>query len=92
MPARYENGLMKRGRAARQLIREGEDPYRMLLQVVWPERDWAQDALLATLTSCPECSGGRLGCSECGGTGLVTTNRRKTLAYEALADTAYHAA
>jgi hypothetical protein len=86
MPARYDNGLMKRAQAARQLIRGGEDPYRMLLQVVWPDRDWAQDALLTTLTSCPVCVDGLAACSECGGTGLVTTDRRKTLAYEALAE------
>jgi hypothetical protein len=64
----------------------------MLLQVVWPDRDWAQDALLATLTSCPECSDGGFGCPECGGTGLVTTDRRRTRAYEALAEYAYNAA
>jgi hypothetical protein len=88
----YDAGLMKRGQAARRLIRDGEDPYRMLLQVVWPDRDWAEEALLATLTACPSCAGGVMACSECWGTGIVSTNRRKMLAFEALADHAYNAA
>jgi hypothetical protein len=64
----------------------------MLLQVVWPDRDWAEEALLATLSRCPTCPDGLTECSECGGTGLVIRNRRKTLAYEALAEFAYNAA
>ena len=35
--------LMKRG-VARRLISEGEDAFRMLAAVVWPGRDWEEDA------------------------------------------------
>jgi hypothetical protein len=84
---------MKRGEAARRLIAQGEDPVRMLLEVVWPGQDWADRALRSRLTTCPECSEGMLlGCAECGSTGLVTTTRRKLLAVEALADRLFHAA
>jgi hypothetical protein len=83
---------MKRGEAARRLITEGEDPFRMLLTVVWPEHDWAESAMLARLTSCPNCSDGTLACAECGSTGLVTTKRRQLLTIEALAAYAYDAA
>ena len=83
---------MKRGEAARRLITEGEDPFRMLLTVVWPEHDWAESSTLARLTSCPTCSDGTLECAECGNTGLVTTTRRQLLTIEALAASAYDAA
>jgi len=92
MSETYDRGLMRRGAAARALISNGEDPYRMLLQVVWPDHDWAEAALLATLTSCPVCSDGTVACSECGGTGVVTTDRRRLLAIQALADLVYNAA
>jgi hypothetical protein len=46
----------------------------MLAAVVWPGRDWAEDALQARFAPCPAC-GGRARCDECGGTGLVTTRR-----------------
>ena len=81
---------MKRGEAARRLIAEGEDPFRMLLAVVWPGHD--SSALLATLTTCPMCSDGVIGCRECGSTGLVTAARRDVLVGEALAAYAYEAA
>jgi len=88
----YDRALMKRGEAARRLITEGEDPFRMLLTVVWPEHDWAGSAMLARLTSCPKCSDGTLACPECGNTGLVTTERRQLLTIERLAAYAYDAA
>ena len=83
---------MKRGQAGRRLIREGEDPIKMLLAVVWPEHDWSESALLARFTSCPRCSDGAVGCTECGSTGLVTAGRRQVLTIEALAADAYEAA
>jgi len=93
MGERYDKGLMQRGAAARELIAAGEDPYRMLLQVVCPDRDWSEDALIATLALCPRCEGeGIITCPECGGTGVVSTDRRKMLTFEALADFAYDAA
>lgn len=85
----FDNALMKRGAEARRLIADGEDPIRMLLEVVWPNHDWADSAILARLTSCPVCSDGVVGCSECGSTGLVTAERRKLLTVEALAARAY---
>jgi hypothetical protein len=89
----YDKDLMRRGAAARECIAAGEDPYRMLLQVVCPDRDWSEAALLATLTWCPQCEGqGVMTCPECGGTGFVSTDRRKMLSIEALADFAYDAA
>lgn len=88
----YDRPLMKRGEAARRLIAQGEDPVRMLLEVVWPGQDWAERASRSRFASCPACSDGTLGCEECGGTGLVTTTRRKLLAIEALAHRAFHAA
>jgi hypothetical protein len=87
----YDKTLMKRGEAARRLISEGEDPFRMLLEVVWPEHDWTESAMLARLTSCPQCDG-TLACGVCGNTGLVTTDRRRLLAIESLATYAYDTA
>jgi len=89
MSEKYDRGLMKRGEAARRVIADGEDPFRMLLQVVWPEHDWDESVMLARLTACPKCSGGAPGCDECGSTGLVTEERRKLLSIEALANLAY---
>jgi hypothetical protein len=82
---------MERGKAARSLIMQGEDPIRMLLAVVWPGRDWSENVPLARLTSCPKCSDGTVGCTECGSTGLVTAARRQLLTIEALAAYAYEA-
>ena len=66
----YEKPLMKRGEVARRLIAEGEDPHRMLAVVVWPGRDWAEDAACTRLASCLCCFGeGR--CDVCGSTGLA---------------------
>ena len=92
MHGAYDRALMKRGEAARRLIAEGEDPFRMLLAVVWPGHDWSESALLATLTSCPMCSDGVIPCRECGSTGLVTATRREVLVGEALATYVYEAA
>jgi hypothetical protein len=39
---------MRRGELARRLISEGEDPFRMFAALVWPGRDWAEDARLAS--------------------------------------------
>jgi hypothetical protein len=89
MPEKYDRRLMERGKAARQLIGDGEDPFRMLLQVVWPDHDWEDSAMLARLASCPRCSGALAGCPECGSTGLVTEERSKLLSIEALAKLAY---
>ena len=86
MAEKYDRGLMQRGAEARRLIADGEDPIRMLLQVVWPDHDWAESALIAKLASCPKCrSDSGTDCSECGRTGLVTVERRKVLTMEALA-------
>jgi hypothetical protein len=71
---------MKRGEIARRLISEGEDPFRMFAAVVWPGRDWAEDALRTRLVTCPACFDDA-GCDECGGTGLVSIAR-----YELLTD------
>ena len=92
MHGAYDRALMKRGEAARRLIAEGEDPFRMLLAVVWPGHDWSESALLATLTSGPMCSDGVIPCGECGSTGLVTATRREVLVGEALATDVYQAA
>ena len=46
-------------RGGSRVIEDGEDPFRMLLQVVWPDHDWAESAMLARLTGCPKCSAGR---------------------------------
>jgi hypothetical protein len=92
MPHSYDKTLMKRGEAARRLIVDGEDPFRMLLAVVWPNHDWEESVLLASLTSCPRCSDGTVGCVECGSTGLVTAARRQLLTIEALAAHVYEAA
>ena len=92
MAENYDRTLMKRGEAARRLIANGEDPVRMLLQVVWPDHDWSESAVMARLMSCPSCADGKAGCSECGNTGLVTVERRKLLTIEALAEYAYDAA
>jgi hypothetical protein len=91
MGEKYDKELMKRGGAVRQLIEDGEDPFRMLLQVVWPDHDWDESAMLARLTACPTCRGSTSGCSECGSTGLVTEERRKLLSIETLAKLAYEA-
>ena len=88
----YDKSLMKRGEAARRLIAQGEDPFRMLLAVVWPGHDWSESVLLARLTSCPRCSDEHVGCKECGSTGLVTAARRQLLTIEALAAHVYEAA
>ena len=69
---------MKRGEVARRLISEGEDPHRMFAAVVWPGRDWAEDALGTCLGSCPRCVG-EGECDECGNTGLVTIARQRML-------------
>jgi hypothetical protein len=92
MPHTYDKTLMKRGEAARRLIVDGEEPFRMLLAVVWPDHDWEESVPLARLTSCPRCSDGTVGCVECGSTGLVTSARRELLTIEALATYAYAAA
>ena len=84
MAEKYDRGLMKRGVEARRLIADGED-IRMLLQVVWPDHDWAESAVIAKLASCPKCSDSGTECSECGRTGLVTVERRRVLTIEALA-------
>ena len=52
----YDRDLMRRGAAARECIIDGEDPYRMLLQVVWPDHDWSESARRAELAACPGCS------------------------------------
>ena len=88
----YDRELMKRGMAARQLIEAGEDPFRMLLQAVWPDHDWDESVMLAKLTACPTCSGSAPGCTECGSTGLLTEERNKLLNIEALAKLAYEGA
>jgi hypothetical protein len=88
----YDRDLMRRGAAARECILDGEDPHRMLLQVVWPDHDWSESARRAELTTCRACSGLRRPCQECGGTGLVTLERRRLLAVEALARYVYDAA
>jgi hypothetical protein len=89
MPENYDKGLMKRGEAARRVIEDGEDPFRMLLQAVWPDHDWAESAMLARLTGCPKCSDDGRSCDVCGNTGLVTEERRNLLAIEDLAKLAY---
>jgi hypothetical protein len=88
----YDKELMQRGAAARECIAKGEDPYRMLLQVVWPDHDWAVIALQTGFASCPECFDDSVRCIECGNTGLVTEERSRLLAIEALAKYAYDAA
>jgi hypothetical protein len=70
---------MKRGEVARRLISEGEDPHRMLAAVVWPGRDWVEDAIRARLVACPTCSD-EASCDECGGTGLVSLLLQRLLA------------
>ena len=92
MAEKYDKHLMRRGAAARDCIEDGEDPFRMLLQVVWPDHHWAESALLARLTACPKCRGSLSGCPECGSTGLLTEERRKFLAIDALAKAAFEGA
>ena len=75
---------MKRGEIARRLISEGEDAFRMFAAVVWPGRDWAEDALLTRLVTCPVCLDDIRSCEECGGTGLVTRGRYALLTAEVL--------
>ena len=74
---------MKRGEVARRLISEGEDAFRMFAAVVWPGRDWAEDAFRTRLLVCPRCTGDVRACVECGGTGLVSSARHELLAGEA---------
>jgi len=85
----YDTELMQRGAAARDCIAHGEDPFLMLLQVVWPDHDWADSAMLARLAACPKCRGSTSGCSECGSTGLVSEERGRSLGIEALARLAF---
>ncbi len=66
----YDRALMRRGKFARQLISEGEDPYLMLAAVVWPGRDWRDEVLQARLVGCAGCAG-EAQCEACGSTGLV---------------------
>jgi hypothetical protein len=73
---------MDRGAIARRLISDGEEPYRMLAAVVWPGRDWAEDARNARLEPCTNCAG-RIPCDHCGGTGLVSATRRTSLRSDA---------
>ena len=70
---------MKRGEVARRLVSEGEDAFRMLAAVVWPGRDWAEDAFRTRLLVCPRCVGDVPACGECGGTGLVSSARHELL-------------
>ena len=79
----YDRALMKRGEVARRLIAEGEDAFRMFAAVIWPGRDWAEDAFRARLLGCPTCVGDVPVCGECGGTGLVTSARYESLVGEA---------
>jgi hypothetical protein len=74
---------MKRGEVARRLISEGECAFRMFAAVIWPGRDWAEDALQAKLVACPACAGVLPGCGECANTGLVSTSRLQLLTGEA---------
>ena len=76
---------MKRGQIARRLISEGEDPFRMIAAVVWPGRDWAEDAFRTRLVACPACLSHVPGCGECGSTGLVSFERNELLTYQASA-------
>jgi hypothetical protein len=92
MQGRLDSELMLRGAAARRLISDGEDPVRMLLEVVLPGHDWAERALRTRFTSCPACLDGSPGCRECGSTGLVTVARRKLLQIEELAAYAFETA
>ena len=75
----YDMALMKRGEVARCLIFEGEDAFRMFAAVVWPGRDWAEDAFRACLVACPRCFGDAPACGECGSTGLVSSERHELL-------------
>ena len=84
MHGRYDTELMLRGAAARRLIADGEDPVRMLLEVVWPGHDWASSALCTRFSPCPVCAHDSGECMECGGTGLVTVAQLLTV--ETLAD------
>lgn len=81
---KYDRELMKRSKAARQLIADGEDPLDMLLAAVWPDHDWSESALYARLTSCPRCRGAVPAC-ECRNTALVTAAKQKLLAIEEFA-------
>lgn len=89
MGEKYDRGLMQRGEGARRVIADGEDPLLMLLQVVWPDHDWAESAMLARLTGCPKCSDDGTSCDVCGNTGLVTEKRRNLLTIEDSAKLAY---
>ena len=72
MQGPLDSALMRRGKAARELIRQGEDPFRMLAAVVWPGRDWRDEALLARLVPCAACVGDVAACLDCGGLGIVS--------------------
>jgi hypothetical protein len=85
----YDKDLMRRGAAARACIEDGEDPFRMLLQVVWPDHDWEESVMLTRLRACPKCRASVSGCPECGSTGLVTEGRGTLLAMEKIANLAY---
>ena len=86
---KYDRELMKRGKAARQLVADGEDPLDMLLAAVWPDHDWSESALYARLTKCPRCGGNNIACNDCGNTGLITAARQKLLAIEELASAGF---
>ena len=66
----YDSALMRLGAEARRLISDGEDPHRMLAAVVWPGRNWSEEASYARLTECGWCEGATR-CEECGSTGLM---------------------
>jgi hypothetical protein len=83
MHGSYDTALMKRGAIARRLISEGEDAFRMFAAVVWPGRDWVEDALVARLVTCPICVDEIPSCEECGSTGLVTRDRHALLSAQA---------
>ena len=53
MHGKYDRGLMARGEAARRCISNGEDPF-MLLQAVWPDHEWAESAMFASLSRVPD--------------------------------------
>jgi hypothetical protein len=49
---------MKRAKAARKLVEDGENPLDMLLAAVWPDHDWSESALLCAsheLHALPRC-------------------------------------
>ena len=66
MGEKYDRELMKRGMAARQLIEEGDEPFRMHVQAVWPDHDWEESLMLARLMECPTCLGSALAAKSAG--------------------------